>query len=559
MTYERLHPFTLLFRAIDIARSFLFPALIGGFSAGGTSAPDVLVWAVGLLAIPAVLGAIGTYAVFRYALSDDELVVVSGVIRRQRRVIPVARIQNIASRQSALERLCRVVELRVETAGAASTEAVLSVLGREEARRFREELLARRRLVRAGAAGRDGEAGAAAGWGEEDRPAAEDLEVGSARSADAAMAIGEDAERPEILARLSVRDLAVAGATANEAGLIAAGIAGLLQFVETPEMIPVGWIETLFERLDAAGAAIAGGAVVLLVLGAVVTLLLAGWLVSVVGAVVGYHGYTLERSGGELRKRYGLLGRRESTIPLERIQAVRLEESWLRRQFGLATLKLDVAGSRPGERRGAEVLLPIARVDDAADLIASVLPGLDFAGLRFSPVHPRSRRRALVRYGVLLSAVPVALLAWLADPAVLLLLLVTTPLSWLGARWYYRNLGYAVATDHVIARAGVLNRITWLVPLVKIQALRTTETPFQRRHGLATLVMDTAGGRSGAEARVIDLARRRATELLEELAGRVRAAIRHPADPAVARGGEGGDEADHSDGAAGPSDPASAD
>lgn len=557
MTYERLHPFTLLFRAIDIARSFLFPALIGGFSAGGTSAPDVLVWAVGLLAIPAVLGAIGTYAVFRYALSDDELVVVSGVIRRQRRVIPLARVQNIASRQSALERLCGVVELRVETAGAASTEAVLSVLGREKARRFRQDLLARRRLARAGAPGRDAAAGAAPGLGvEEAPPGAEDLE---AERAGAAVGLAEGAERAEVLARLSVRDLAVAGATANEAGLIAAGIAGLLQFIETPEMIPVGWIETLFERLDAAGAAVAGGAVVLLVLGAVVALLLAGWLVSVVGAVVGYHGYTLERSGGELRKRYGLLGRRESTIPLERIQAVRLEESWLRRQFGLATLKLDVAGSRPGERRGAEVLLPIARVGDAADLIASVLPGLDYSGLRFSPVHPRSRRRALVRYGVLLSAIPVGLLAWVADPAVLLLLLVTTPLSWLGARWYYRNLGYAVAADHVIARAGVLTRTTWLVPFVKIQALRITETPFQRRHALATLVMDTAGGRSGAEARVIDLARSRASELLEELAGRVRMATYHPADLAVARGGNGGGEAESPDGAAGRSDPASAD
>ena len=69
---------------------------------------------------------------------------------------------------------------------------------------------------------------------------------------------------------------------------------------------------------------------------------------------------------------------------------------------------------------------------------------------------------------------------------------------------------------YVLARSGVLNRVTWLIPHAKIQTLQLASTPFQRRHGLTTLTLDTASG--GKQGRVIDLDAATAEELMQTLA-----------------------------------------
>ncbi|MDQ3607075.1 MAG: PH domain-containing protein [Gemmatimonadota bacterium] len=489
---RRLHPFTLLFEAMRVARAFVVPALVGGASAGSGDFGQMLVWGVAFLSIPALLAAVAKYLTFRYRLAGEELILDSGVLSKSRRVIPLARVQNIDIQQSALQRIFGVAELSVETAGGNRTEAVLTVLAQEEAQALREELLAQRRRV-------------------------------------AGIPEREAAPEATVLARLSTGELAIAGATANEAGLVAALLAGGLQLlgqlrIELPE-------PDIDPEMLVPGAP--GLGIALLVAAAIAFFLVLAWLFSVVGAVLRYYGFTLERTEDELRKRYGLLSRREAIVPLRRVQAIRVEESLLRRPFGLATLKIETAGAAPGQRQrgGAEAFLPLARGREVPRLIAALFGGLDYGELRFLRVHPRARRRAFVRYSVpiVVAAGALALLrgtSWLW-------LLGLLPLAYGFAHLHYRHLGYAPAAGYVVARGGFLNRITWIVPDRKVQTLHVRQTPFQRRHGLATLVADTAAG----EARVVDLAQNDALLLLRELTERV-ARVRQRAPSPDSGGGE---------------------
>ena len=50
---------------------------------------------IGVLTVPALVLAIAKYATFRYRLNAAELVIDSGILVHRRRIIPVARIQNI--------------------------------------------------------------------------------------------------------------------------------------------------------------------------------------------------------------------------------------------------------------------------------------------------------------------------------------------------------------------------------------------------------------------------------------------------------------------------------
>ncbi|HEX7117751.1 MAG TPA: PH domain-containing protein [Longimicrobiales bacterium] len=479
---HRLHPLTLIFEAIRIARVFVLPAIAGALRAADDGVGRTVTVGLGILAIPALASAVAKYIGFRYRLAGDELVLDSGLLHRRRRIIPLPRIQNVDVRQKLLERVCGVAELRIETAGGRTTEGVLAVLGRDAAHALRTELLERRD-----------------------------------RAADTA---APTAPPTETLARLSTADLVIAGATANEIGLVAAALAGALQFVEDAVL------RALPEAIDPATLVPAAPAlaVALFAIAAVALLLVAGWLLSVAGSVIGYHGFTLERVGGELRKRYGLLARREGSVPLRRVQAVRIEESLLRRPFALGAVRIETAGAAPGRRRAAaEAFVPLVRRRDAAPLIARIFDGFDAATVRLRPVHPRARRRIFLRLAapVAIAAAALALLhhaAWLA-----LLLLLAPAHLWAGHA--YRARGYAVEQGHVVARDGVLNRITWIIPVRKIQTLHVVATPFQRRNGLATLVVDTASGGRGA-ARILDIAAEDAYALLEALARR--AACREP-------------------------------
>jgi putative membrane protein len=493
----RLHPLTLGFATIDAARRMILPALGGGLAAGGGQAQRIATWMLVFLTIPALLGAVGKYLFFRYGLVGDELVLRSGVLSRRHRVIPLARVQNVEVRQGMLQRALGVAEVRVETAGvAAEAEAVLSVLSAARAQSLREELLARRRAAGdARAAGR-----------------ADPGEVERAEPAEAAPAVR--------LASRGTLDLVVAGATANEAGVIAAAAFGLLQFVDR---VPLPWLQRLNPAALLEGRTAA--AVATLVVGVVLLFVLVGWVISIVGSVVRYHGFTLGRTETELRKRYGLLTVHETSVPLHRVQALRVEESLLRRPFGLATLMIETAGGRPGSRGGAEAFVPIARRHEVPGLVRGIFGDVDVGALAFHRVHPRSRLRAMRRYLGVLALAWLPLAMWAAatgDWTRALWPVLALPLPFLLAAWQYRNRGYALAPGYVVARSGVLNRVTWIVPDRKLQTLHLTATPFQRRLRLTSLVVDTAA--SGRQAVVMDLGAGVGGVLLDRLAERMAAA-----------------------------------
>ena len=530
---RRLHAFTVVSRALRLARQLLLPAIVGGVSIGG-DAEGTLTLVLLILSVPSLLVAVAQWLAFRFRLDGDELILDSGVLSRRRRVIPVARIQNADLAQSFLERIAGMARLRLETAsGGRETEAVLEVLPLAEARTFQTELLrrraaARQRLRADAAPHADAHADAAAFIGDASRLDDDDASRGApahAPTPPAHDALDPPAPRPRELLRLSVPDLAIAGATSNEAGLIAAGLATLLQLADDLGSLDRidGWLEALLAR--GAGVGIAGAAAAMAIV--VVVFIVAGWLVSVVATMVRFHGFTLTRVGEDLRREYGLFARHHSTVPLERVQAIRIEETLLRRALGLAALKIETAGAGPRQRGdgpggGAEAFVPIARRGDVERLLREVFEDARFQGVILNPVAPVSQRRGFVRLALPIAGAA-ALLAALVSRSWLALLLLLAPAALL-ARAQYRARGWARPAGYALARLGVFTRVTWVVPARKIQTLHARETPFQRRWRLATLLIDTAAG--GRVARVVDLDRDVATALLVELAGEAESARR---------------------------------
>jgi putative membrane protein len=217
----------------------------------------------------------------------------------------------------------------------------------------------------------------------------------------------------------------------------------------------------------------------------------AAFLLSIAVTVLVYWDFTLVREGPNLRVRRGLLEQRMDTIPLRRVQAVRVEENILRRLLGRAAVKVDIAG-RTGSEGGRDtgILLPLGRRADAFRLVATVLDQPGLIDVPLAPMPRRARNRRLFRAGALTAAAVVAAVAvwgWAGLFAVGL----GVPAAW-AAVDAYRNLGQGRGHEVVIASSGVLVRRTVYVPVTRLQSVALTATPFQRWRDLGTLELQIA-------------------------------------------------------------------
>jgi len=173
--------------------------------------------------------------------------------------------------------------------------------------------------------------------------------------------------------------------------------------------------------------------------------------------------FRLEDARDALVVRRGLLNLNTQRILTGRIQALRVEQPLLWRPYDRFRVVVDVAGYRGASNEAgaaAANLLPIAPYDVVRYLVRRLDVPADLAELAFRPVPRRARWRSL--------------------------------------RW--RSFKVAWTDTHAVVRSGVLWRRVAVVPHERLQSVRVTQGPWQRRLRLATVRLDTAGARIRAGA-----------------------------------------------------------
>ena len=168
------------------------------------------------------------------------------------------------------------------------------------------------------------------------------------------------------------------------------------------------------------------------------------------------YGFTVAEATDGLRLQQGLLDTRSSTIPPGRVQTIRVTQPLLWRPFDWVRVEVDVAGYGAGgdQQVMTGALLPVAPRELAERLVARVLGG------PLPPADVRPPRSARLR----------------------------APAS-------YRRLAIGTDERHLVSTYGIATTTVDVVPLAKVQSLRWTQGPLQRRLGLSSVHVDTAGRR----------------------------------------------------------------
>jgi putative membrane protein len=381
----------------------------------------------------------------------------SGLIGLKETDVPLARIQSLDLEQGPMQRLFGVFAAHVQTGGGgAKGEIVLEAVGRDDVAALRA-LLADR-----------GPAAVA------ERPQAE-------------------AER-----RLARRRLLVAALTAGQLGVILPALAGFFQLLQS-SLDEDEAIRFIPHSVSAAVLAAVG-------------LVVAAWLLSVLGSVVAFAGFTVAREGDRLRIRRGLLARREATVPVERVRAVEVVEGVLRLPFRLTALRMEVIGHAK-EPAAAQTLFPLLRRDEVRPFLDELLPELadDLDGLE--PPPARAARRYALPPAALGAVVGAA--AWAFTPAGPWALPLAVLLAGHGVL-RFRTAGWRLRDGRLTVRSLVLARTTVLGPAAHREWHEIAQNPLQRQARLADVVV-TFGKRTSARVRHLELATAR--RLFERLGG----------------------------------------
>jgi putative membrane protein len=273
--------------------------------------------------------------------------------------------------------------------------------------------------------------------------------------------------------------------------VVGAGFAALSQFNRQliPELFE-RWSKSLFgwagqQHFGPTGYALAA-------LAMFVSLVLALRLLSMLLALAQYHGFHLSEHGRRLTVERGLLARWRTSASRRRIQAWTLREGLMHRLLRRSSLEVDTAvAEQQGQQRALRELAPIATPAACAALIDHLLPHGGWSQLTWRPLPARSWWRLFLP-GAWIVVLVAAALGWRfgAWGAAALLWL---PWAAFKARQRALYAAYALGPELIAVREGWWARHWRFAEIDKLQAMKLTRSPVDRRCGTATLWLDTAG------------------------------------------------------------------
>lgn len=468
---RRVHPGTIAIGLVKSAPSTLLalPAMLafgGEFGIGRV----VLLTLVGIAAM-AFFTWLGWWHL-TYRLTEDEFVIESGLLQRSRRSIPLERVQDVSIEQKPLARLFRLALVRIETGGGDKDEATLDSVTLGEAHRLR---LALRRA-----------------------PAAASVET----------PVSEVAAAEKLLFAMPLERVLLYGLF-NFSLVWLAAIAALLQTAD--QVIEFDWKELV----GIAGREVRSHLTVTAGLTVLAAALVLGVVAGLVRTVTKEFGFRLDAREGRFRRVRGLLTRSEVVIVKARVQLALIRRAPISGRLGWRSLEFQTLGGSD-DSSGRQEMAPFARDDEIAEVIdAAGLPRFEADAL--TPVSRGHILRVALRHGA-----PVAIVFVIAG--------AFFPLLWLGlilmpvpvglALLQRQRHRYGLRETSAQVTRGVLSQRDWTVPYAAIQTISVRRSWLQRRLGLATVMIDTAGAKGLHRPDIADVATPIAAELAQELVAR---------------------------------------
>ncbi|MFT4533783.1 MAG: putative membrane protein [Saprospiraceae bacterium] len=404
---------------------------------------------------------------FRYYfyINNDELIIESGVFKRSKLNVPFDRIQTINFEQNIIHRVFNVVRLKIDTAGSAKAEFEFHAISYEKAESLRNLLLSKKKQV---------------SKGNEPSLLIDGLE-------------DEGSPAFKTIMQLDVKDLIKAGAVENH--LRSGGIILAFMWWIWSSIDEMGMHEDIFnDKIEETVMSQVNSGLILIGI-AIFIFFFLSFFISMIKMVITNYDLKFMRSENGFKINGGLFTKKDVSALDHKIQVVSWSDNPLKKLIGIKDLRLKQASSIVLNKK-TSIKIPSCK-DEHIELVKNTLYGKSaLSGINYSPID----KRYFYRNGGIISLFfigLVSLLLFLDQNTQAILFGALGALIVFSFYLSYRKKRYGFNKEMLVIRGGTYGDKTELLPIYKIQSLSKKQSPYQRRNGLANLVVHTASGKVG--------------------------------------------------------------
>ncbi len=403
------------------------------------------------------------YRKFTFYVEEESFIIEKGLIRRDKITVPFDRIQSVHINQNLIQRILRVVGLKIDTAGSAIKELEIAALPKPYARSLQEYLTAKR-----------------------DSVLKQEIEIEGEEKLEEAQEIVSRGEKSPLI-KLSVKDVFRIGLTENhlKRGLILfAIINGYVWQYEEYLLAPFKELVSEYEDF------VMGQWIVLLPIG-IIAFLIVALILSLLQSLLRFYDlkFFVDEKGVQLIA--GLLKKAEYQIPVNKIQFITWTSNPLRKLLGLKTISVKQAGSnQAGDKQS--MLVPGATQEQLNVVLDEFYPERHSSAFMSFYSHRFFKTQLCVLFGIIPSLL--LLVLWFLDPWYLLVspiwLAISIPLS----------IRFAASWEIECNKDLIKLKRGWIFPKVviikyyKLQNLKLNQNFFQKNRKTVHLDFFTAGG-----------------------------------------------------------------
>lgn len=471
---KKLHPITAVINSVKSLKDAIVPIVIIVLANGFNFNFDIRsenffsemlpMLILSVLIIWSLVSGVIKWLTFKYWFEDSELRIEYGLIVKKKRYIPFERIQSLNYKEGIFHRMFGLVQVLVETAGSKGRpEAELTAITKQSA----DEI---------------------------------ELQMKQAKSVDAEVIV----EEPQIIIhKMTTAELLLHATTSSGVGVVLASVFAVVS--QFAEFIP---FDAIYDEM----AILVQYSFVFVALVIAIALLLA-WLVSVGITFINYYQFTIATEQERIIVTRGLLEKKRLTIPMQRVQAIKIVENPIRQMLGLCTVVVESAGGGfKGDIDKKTVLMPLTSKKKALEALQNLLPDFDFSP-EIDVVPPKRARPFFYRFNFIWLIPFIGAVSYFFYPYGLLSLLIVVPILLLGS-WQYKTTGYKITGQQIMIVSRFISRVTFVAQKKRIQMAESRQSYFQKRKQLSSCRIVIMSGMTGATAEVSHIEQEQVDALL---------------------------------------------
>ncbi len=463
--------------------SFIATVLSDAESPGMTT--FLLIGLTGVIVVGIVVSIVSlvVHNSFRYQFLEDRVLVRQGLLATNHRSILYQRLHGIDTSQSPVHRLFGTVKLSLQTSGGHGSEAELEAVRAEVVEELRSLVASyktrQQQSLPQGLVESAGEA----------KKFAPDTFLHSLKLLDCCKLATVRTQIPVIIA-------AIVGFVMGQYDLVGPILKAFLPPIDPTNLVSVslgeGWFPwiriSLNDHIRIAdlilNVAILGGLAIALLL-----------VSSLLFAFVLYYKFQLQIDGDVLAAESGWIVRARQNTPLHRIQAVKVVNNLRTRIWRRESIWFSTSAAEQGRVKFTSPLTswlaPLVKPAETITILKKAMPKVDIEKSAWESIDVSKATRRRVKRN-LLYLIPITILAFLISPWLLLVTFALAAWAYYSAKRLVQSLAHQVLDNAIMFRKGWLLRTWAIVPFDKVQAVRVTQSPFDRRLNMANLCVDTA-------------------------------------------------------------------